>query len=120
VIQPTTGNTRPKITLTPAESWPPAESFLVRASIADEAPIASAAVWFRPLPQGRAWSSAPMKRGDGDVFGASIPVTPEGVMYYVHAADANGNASREPNFLKATPHLVIPAWDKAKAGAKGE
>ena len=48
----------------------------------------------------------------------SIPVTPEGVMYFIEASDADGNVSRLPDVRKAAPYFVIPAWNPAEQQAK--
>ena len=40
----------------------------------------------------------------------TVPLTPEGILYYFEAVDEAGNAANYPNFLEQTPYFVIDSW----------
>lgn len=47
-------------------------------------------------------------------YQASVPLTPEGILYYFEVIDEDGNAANYPDFLKQTAYPAIDSWDPAK------
>jgi hypothetical protein len=43
-------------------------------------------------------------------FRATVPLTPEGILYYLEAVDDDGNAVNYPDFLERTPYFIIDSW----------
>ncbi len=118
VVRPATDSDPPVIKHGPVDIKPPARNAVIAARITDAAEIESAVVWFKPLPQRLSWQMMVLDEGIDGVRQVSIPVTPEGVMYFIEASDADGNVSRLPDVRKAAPYIVIPAWAPAEQQAK--
>jgi len=92
-----------------AEHAPAAESAQISVVVSDKSPLRSVRVFYKPMPSTAKWESAPMAEDDGR-YQAQVPVTSEGLLYYVRAVDAALNASMAPDFLSETPYRVIPPW----------
>jgi len=86
--------------------------FIVRAK--DASKVAKVVLRYKEMPTYKLWQSAFMKQTSPGVFEAEVPLTPEGILYAVNAADEHGNATSYPDFLKETPYRWIDAWDPAK------
>ncbi len=72
--------------------------------------VAHAVLWYKALPSQLAWESMPMT-ADGDaVYTATVPLTPEGLMYHVEIQAASGDAENFPNVFSATPYLILPPF----------
>jgi hypothetical protein len=92
---------------------PPGKSIRITVRLSDASPVASVKLFYKRMPTNYVWEDKEMTpAGDGS-FTAELNLTPEGLLYYFQAADANGNAAPYPNFLEATPYLVIDSWDPA-------
>jgi len=78
--------------------------------------VESVRVYYRSMPAYHGWLSLEMaSRGNGE-FGASVPLSPEGILYYFEAIGGGGAAVHYPDFRNATPYFVIDAWD-ARTGS---
>ena len=78
--------------------------------VQDAAKIKSVYVYYKLMPAYYEWLRVEMHAtGDGN-YAATVPLTPEGILYYFEAVDEDGNAANYPNFLKQTPYLVIDSW----------
>ncbi|UCH34399.1 MAG: hypothetical protein JSV65_18030, partial [Armatimonadota bacterium] len=98
-----------------ADHAPGAETAEISAVVADASPLRSVRVYYKPLPSTVKWQSAPMTERDGR-FRAEVPVTSEGLLYFVRAVDAALNASMSPDFLGETPYRVIAPWPREGEG----
>ena len=99
---------------------PPAESLRgktadVEIGIQDSAAIRAAYVFYKPIPAYYDWIRIKMQPAGNGSYRASVPLTPEGILYYFEAVDADGNAANYPDFLKQTPYFVVNAWDRGKS-----
>jgi len=118
VVRPVIDSEPPVIEHSPVNAKPPAPNVVIAARITDATEVESAIVWFKPLPQGLSWQMMALDEDADGVRQVSIPVTPEGVMYFIEARDSDGNVSRLPDVRKATPYIIVPAWNPAKQQAK--
>ncbi|MFB3786852.1 MAG: hypothetical protein ACE15F_10845 [bacterium] len=85
----------------------------VTAEFSDPSGIASAKLWWKPLPSTEDWREIPMQ-GSGAAFTGSFPLTSSGALYAVEAMDAIGNVRRAPDPSRETPYRLIPAFAKGK------
>lgn len=85
---------------------PEASRATIVAAVKDESPLSFVRLWYRPLPSDRKWESVEMKK-QGDVYAAEVPLTSEGLLYHLEAADEAGNACEAPDFRKETPYRAI-------------
>jgi len=83
------------------------------------APLASLRVYYKPMPAYDEWVSMEMSPSGDGKFSASVPVTPEGILYYFEAVDTDGNAANYPNFLVQTPYFSIEGWDVHRGAVAG-
>lgn len=81
------------------------------ANIWDNADIERVRVYYRRLPSYCDWIPMEMERVGSGSYRASVPLTPEGIMYYFEASDTNGNVAHHPDFMKQTPYYAIDSWD---------
>ena len=108
-------NTPPQFAYTPPAGRVRGKAVTIQVEIEDKAPIRCAYIYYKPAPAYYNWLKIKMRHASGDRYSASIPLTPEGILYYFEAIDADGNAANFPNFLKRTPYFVISAWDSGKS-----
>jgi hypothetical protein len=104
-----------------ADSEPPALSDLraahaartnratISVAVRDQSALRSVRLFYRPMPSTAKWASVAMEQR-GARYQAQVPVTSEGLLYYVRAVDAALNAAMAPDFLQQTPYGVIPPW----------
>lgn len=85
---------------------PDASTATIVAAVKDQSPLSFVRLWYRPLPSDRKWESVEMKK-QGDVYAAEAPLTSEGLLYRLEAADEAGNACEAPDFRKETPYRAI-------------
>ncbi|MEW6237154.1 MAG: hypothetical protein AB1656_17365 [Candidatus Omnitrophota bacterium] len=85
----------------------------VKGVFEDPAIVASARLFWKPLPSDENWSEINMERS-GDTFTASFPLTPAGAIYFVDLSDGYGNAARYPTAAQGLPYRVIPPFAAAK------
>jgi hypothetical protein len=74
------------------------------------APIQSVRVHYKRLPAYYEWLSIDMENTGHEEYGAVVPLTSEGILYYFDAVDENGKDVHHPDFRQATPYYVIDAW----------
>jgi hypothetical protein len=82
----------------------------VQAQVRDPAGVALVRLVYKPLPSFYSWRTVRMAQTAKDRYSATIPLTPEGLMYRLEAADRVGNACQWPDFRVATPYRVLPSW----------
>ncbi|MCD6351778.1 MAG: hypothetical protein J7M26_06635, partial [Armatimonadetes bacterium] len=90
------------------ERTPELVTLQISALVADADGIAKAWVWYKPLPSTRVWRRRPARvshAGRRWRVWATVPSTPEGVMWAVEVADAAGQASRSPSFDINAPDI---------------
>jgi hypothetical protein len=76
--------------------------------------ISSVRVCYKRMPAPHEWVEIEMESRDGATYSASVPLTPEGILYYFEATDEDGNGVNFPDFMKQTPYLTIEGWDAAE------
>ena len=84
----------------------------MRVKVTDESKVARVILWHRPMPSENTWIATEMGGAGGD-YAASMPVTPQGVLYRIEAHDRAGNGAQYPDVLKETPYRWIESWDPA-------
>lgn len=96
----------------------------IQCAAGDPGSVASAVLWWKPLPSELAWQSMPMRRDSGANgtahWQATIPLDARGLMYLVELRSSNGNARNTPDVLQQTPWRIIspiPAKPKESANA---
>jgi hypothetical protein len=83
----------------------------VEAEVQDQSKVRAVYVFYKRMPSYYDWLRLRMRSAGGNRYQASVPLTPEGVLYYFEAIDQDGNAANYPDFLKRTPYFVIDGWD---------
>ncbi len=78
--------------------------------VLDKAKIKSVRVYYKMMPAYYEWVPIEMHSYGSGSYAASVPLTPEGILYYFEAVDEDGNAANYPNVLEQTPYLVIDSW----------
>jgi hypothetical protein len=106
------GTSRPVISHVPAVDVR-GKSAVLRVEVSDSRPVTAVRVYYKRQPAWHEWLSVDMKPATRAAFEATVPLTPEGILYYFEAENADGNATNNPNFLRETPYFVIAAWDPA-------
>ena len=76
--------------------------------------IVKVLLWHRELPSYADWVSTPMSVAADGSFTATVPITPEGILYQVELRDGQGQAALYPNALKETPYRAITPAELAK------
>jgi hypothetical protein len=90
-----------------------ADSVRIEVEVVSKAPLSEARVFYKPTPAYYEWLSIDMQPAGGSRYAASVPLTPEGILYYFEAVDEHGNAAHFPNFLERTPYFEVQGWDPA-------
>jgi hypothetical protein len=72
--------------------------------------VAKVVLWWKPLPSELTWQNRVMSAQPDGSFSASLPLTPEGLMYMVEVQDKNGLARNFPDERVETPYHIIPAF----------
>lgn len=73
-------------------------------------PIQSVSVYYKLMPSSYEWLKVEMHPTANGSYTATVPLTPEGILYYFEAVDESGNAANYPHFMEQTPYLVIDSW----------
>jgi hypothetical protein len=69
---------------------------------------------YKLMPAAYEWLTVEMHAAANvGAYSATVPLTPEGILYYFEAIDENGNATNNPNFLQQTPYFAIESWAPA-------
>jgi len=90
-----------------------ADSVRIELDAASKAPLSAVHVFYKPTPAYYEWLSIDMQPAGGSRYAVSVPLTPEGILYYFEAVDEHGNAAHFPNFLERTPYFEVQGWDPA-------
>jgi hypothetical protein len=106
---------RPAISHLPPPGTQRGETVSLSVEATDDSGIESVRVFFKRMPAYHDWLSVPMRRTSANSFQASVPLTPEGILYYFEAVDKAGNGANYPDFLKETPYFVIDGWDPKRS-----
>ena len=96
-----------------------ATSVSLTAEVATHAKITDVRVWYKRMPSYSEWVSMPMKALKSNRYQATVPLTPEGILYFLVAGDEDGNAVQYPAFLELTPCFVIDGWASSKETVLG-
>jgi len=90
-------------------------SAVLKVKVDDSSAIKSVYIYYKIMPAYHEWLRVEMRsNGDGS-YSASVPLTPEGILYYFEAVDESGNAANYPDFLEQTPYFVIDSWAPQRA-----
>lgn len=103
-------NAKPQVSHLPPSDTGGRQAVTLEASVRAGVDIKTVRVLYKRMPAAYEWISATMKDVGQNRYQASVPLTPEGLLYYFQAADADGNAVRYPDFLEQTPYFVIDGW----------
>ncbi|KPJ64106.1 hypothetical protein AMK68_02300, partial [candidate division KD3-62 bacterium DG_56] len=109
VIQVNADRTPPQIRNLRHDHEGTASETTISAEITDDTEVGEVTLWWRPLPSGENWQRAKMMPAAGE-YRATVPVTSDGLLYYVEAVDRAANGSQYPHFLKEQPYRVIDPW----------
>lgn len=85
----------------------------ITVTIKDSSAMKKVKMFYKRMPTGYNWEEIDMKPAGDKRYSAEVKLTPEGLLYCFHAADGNYNSTAHPDFLEATPYLVIDSWDTA-------
>jgi len=106
--------TRPKFSATP-HALAAGDAVNLSVHVDAKTTIKSVSVYYKRMPAYYEWLQVEMHpTGDGN-YAASVPLTPEGILYYFTAADEDGNAANCPDFLERTPYFAVDSWDSQGA-----
>jgi phage-related protein len=75
------------------------------------AAVSEVFVFYKPIPAADPWIRTAMHPLGDDTYGANLPLTSDGILYYFEAADTDGNAANYPDFLQQTPYFVVDGWN---------
>ncbi len=103
-------NTKPVFSFTPPAAPVTGDSVNLSVNVQDAAKIKSVYVYYKLMPAYYEWLRIEMHASGDNSYSATVPLTPEGILYYFEAVDEDGNAANYPEFLKQTPYLVIDSW----------
>jgi hypothetical protein len=98
---------KPVISHVPPAGSVHGESVSLKIKVDDRAKLGSVGVYYKPMPAYYEWLRIEMQPEGGGNYSASVPITPEGILYYFEAVDGDGNAANFPDFLKRTPYFEI-------------
>jgi hypothetical protein len=103
-------NSKPSFSYTPPPAPVTGDSVNLTVNIQDKSKIKSVRVYYKIMPAYFEWVPIEMHAtGDGN-YAATVPLTPEGILYYFETVDEDGNAANYPNFFEQTPYLAIDSW----------
>ncbi|HXW13892.1 MAG TPA: hypothetical protein VEN79_05220, partial [Terriglobia bacterium] len=115
----TDNDSPPVITHHPPEGAVRGAVVTLTAGIKSQGKLSSVRVYYKPMPAYDDWVSMEMSSSGQGQFSATVPLTPEGILYYFEAVDDDGNAANYPNFLVRTPYFSIEGWDAHSGSAVG-
>ncbi len=107
----TNNDVAPVISHQPPERTLRETSVTLAAGVESKGKISSVHVYYKPMPAYDDWVSVEMLPAGQGEYRATVPITPEGILYYFQAVDEDGNAANYPNFLVQTPYFTINGWD---------
>ena len=103
-------STKPVFSFTPPAAPVTGDSVNLSVKVQDAAKIKAVYVYYKLMPAYYEWLRVEMHGAGDGAYAATVPLTPEGILYYFEAVDEDGNAANYPDFLKQTPYLVIDSW----------
>ncbi len=86
-------------------------TYRIFANVTDDTGVESVRLRYTPMPSQTEWHEKRMKHIGGSTYTADLPVSPEGWIYYIEAADVFENAAQYPDFRKQTPYIPIDSFD---------
>jgi hypothetical protein len=101
---------RPVISHTPPPGAVRGSAVELTVEVHSKAKVASVLVYYKRMPAYHEWLRLDMTPVGETRYTASVPLTPEGILYYFEAVDEDGNAVNYPDFLQRTPYFVIEGW----------
>jgi hypothetical protein len=107
----TNNDSKPVIMHRPPEGTVRGASVTLEAGVHSQGKLASVHVYYKPMPAYDDWVRMEMSPSGQDQFSATVPLTPEGILYYFEAVDEDGNAANYPDFLLRTPYFSIEGWE---------
>ena len=105
----------PVISPTPPPSRVRGASVTLSVDVQAKGKVSSVSVYYKQMPSPYEWLKVEMEPRGGTSYSASVPLSPEGLLYYFEAIDEDGNGTNYPDFLERTPYLTIDGWDPAQA-----
>ncbi len=113
---PITSNiSKPEVIYQEVSSKTRGETVTFEIAVHSSAQVRDARVFYKAMPADRPWLLCPMQRLESGGYRASVPLSPEGLLYYFEVIDEEGNATNYPNFLERTPYFVIDSWAASNA-----
>jgi hypothetical protein len=103
-------DSKPVISHTPPAGTVRGDSVTLSVTVGARAKIKSVGLYYKRMPAYYEWVRIEMQPAGEGQFSAPVPLTPEGILYYVEALDKDGNAANYPDFLQRTPYFVIDSW----------
>jgi hypothetical protein len=103
-------NSKPILLHTPTAGPVRGGSITLRVEVTAKSKVRTVCVYYKRLPAYYEWLRMEMHPEGQGYFSADVPVTPEGILYYFHASDEDGNAVNYPDFLERTPYFVVDSW----------
>ena len=113
----TNNDSPPVITHQPPEGPMRGGAVTLAAAVKSPGKLSSVRVYYKLMPAYNDWVSMEMSPSGQGQFSATLPLTPEGILYYFAAVDEDGNAANYPSFLVRTPYFTIEGWDARGGGA---
>ena len=101
---------KPAIQITAIEAKPGTDRVKVNVRIETKSTLDFVRAYYKPMPAGYEWNVVDMQATDAGIYEATLPLTAEGLLYFVEAVDKEGNGSNYPNFLTETPYLLVKGW----------
>ena len=109
-------DTKPVFSFQPPSRQVIGSPVILQLKVQDRAKIRSVYVYYKRMPSHYEWLRIEMQPTASGDYAATVPLTPEGILYYFEAIDEDGNAANYPNFLKETPYFEIVGWGPKGAG----
>ena len=108
----------PVISHTPPTTLIRGQAITLSAEVEAKGKLSSVGLYYKLMPAGYEWLRLEMEKTGTNRYEVTVPLTPEGILYYFEANDNDGNAVNFPDFLKRTPYFVITGWDPMESSAK--
>ena len=80
-------------------------NLILNFDINDPSKVEKVRLWYKAIPSSRPWE-VQVLAGTGNIYTGRIPSAPEGMLYFLEATDAVGNAAIYPDPEVATPYWV--------------
>jgi hypothetical protein len=110
----TANDSKPAISHTPPAGRVRSNAVTLSVDVQAKGKISSVRVYYKRMPAPYEWLKIEMQPRGGTGYSASVPLTPEGILYYFEAIDEDGNGVNYPDIMKCTPYLTVDAWDPAE------